>query len=127
MSVEVKLVLAVCIPIAFLIILALLFKFLPRAFHSFWSQEDKIDFEIESGVMLSPEPYHMTWPTPNSKTFSPFGDDTPKAARPPQSPRVMTSLISPIKTVCSPPKRLQQGQERLQHSPLVEPGTFVRL
>ncbi|KAL3663336.1 hypothetical protein V7S43_011742 [Phytophthora oleae] len=126
---SIEMVLAILIPIVFIAVLALLFKLFPNAFHSFWHRdEDKVkDLELDGGVMLSPEPYHMTWPTPVLKTFSPFGGDTPKAVRPPQSPRIMTSLISPIKTVCSPPKRTLRGEERLPHSPVVDPDTFINL
>ncbi|GMF15848.1 unnamed protein product [Phytophthora lilii] len=130
-------ILAIVVPIvASITIIALMFKYVPGLLEAFSSlckrqEDDKtrdIDLEIGGGLM-SPEPYHMTWPTPGSKAYSPFGD-TPKAVthpglrvieRPPRSPRVMTSLVSPIKTGCSPPKRAIQdgGRTTLPQSPVV--------
>lgn len=100
----VAMVLAVVIPvIASVLVLALMFKFargLYEAFRSLCSRQEqekereRIDLEVGGGIM-SPEPYHMSWPTPSSKVHSPFSLDTPKAAthpalhvieRPPRSP-----------------------------------------
>uniref|UniRef100_M4B8W2 Uncharacterized protein n=1 Tax=Hyaloperonospora arabidopsidis (strain Emoy2) TaxID=559515 RepID=M4B8W2_HYAAE len=98
-----------------------------------------IDFDTESGIM-SPAPYgyHSTWTTPQSKTFSPsFSGNTytvrvttPSGLcileRPPRSPRVMTSLVSPIKTGCSPPKRkLEAHDKRSPRQQWWSPGQVV--
>ncbi|KAE8964708.1 hypothetical protein PF005_g1601 [Phytophthora fragariae] len=128
-------VLAVVIPVVVsVLVVALLFKFVPvlheafsslRTRHEHEKTRERIDLEV-GGVLMSPEPYHMTWPTPGSKPHSPFAE-TPKATglrvieRPPRSPRVMTSLVSPIRTGCSPPKRAIRGEERLPRSPVVTP------
>ncbi|KAG6615105.1 uncharacterized protein IUM83_08789 [Phytophthora cinnamomi] len=135
---SVAMVLAVVIPIVVsVVVIALIFKFVPGLYEAFSSlrcrpkhdkARERIDLEV-GGAMMSPEPYHMTWPTPGSRCHSPFAE-TPKAAthpglrvieRPPRSPRVMTSLVSPIRTGCSPPKRAIRGEERLPHSPVVIP------
>ncbi|CAI5729708.1 unnamed protein product [Hyaloperonospora brassicae] len=84
-----------------------------------------MDFETGSAI-ISPAPYgyHSTWTTPQSKAFSPsFSGNTytlkvttPSGLcileRPPRSPRVMTSLVSPITTGCSPPKRKLEATDK---------------
>ncbi|ETN15035.1 hypothetical protein PPTG_07251 [Phytophthora nicotianae INRA-310] len=119
-------------------VIVVMLKFIPGLLHRCYlrcgRQEDtdteaQIDLEVGSGVLLSPEPYHMTWSTPEAQALSPF--DTPTTAtpelrvieRPPRSPKVMTSLVSPIKTGCSPPKRTLRGEEQLPHSPVI-PNTL---
>jgi hypothetical protein len=132
--------LAVVLPVAaFVVLVALMLKYIPGLLdalrcnrHEDEKTRERIDLEAGGGV-LSPEPYHMTWPTP-SQPHSPFSIGTPKAAthlglqaietrveRPPRSPRVMTSLVSPIRTGCSPPKKVIRGPERatLPQSPVV--------
>ncbi|KAG2773064.1 hypothetical protein PC129_g13656 [Phytophthora cactorum] len=115
-------VLAIVLPVVLSVVLIMLMlKFVPGLLNAFRSlcsrQQDEntkayIDLEVGSGVLLSPEPYRVTWLTPESQEYSPF--DTPTTAmhpelrviaRPPRSPRIMTSLVSPIKTGCSSPKR----------------------
>ncbi|GMF53098.1 unnamed protein product [Phytophthora fragariaefolia] len=131
-------VLAVGIPIVLsVLVIALMFKFVPGLYEAFSSlcnrqEHDKTRERIEvevGGAMMSPEPYHMTWPTPASGAYSPFAE-TPKAAtypglhvieRPSRSPRVMTSLVSPIRTGCSPPKCAIRGEQRPPHSPVAIP------
>ncbi|KAF4039766.1 hypothetical protein GN244_ATG08051 [Phytophthora infestans] len=114
-------ILIIALPLVFtVVVFALMLKFVPGLLDAFYllcsRREDKntkvhIDFEVGSGILLSPEAYHMTWLAPESQAYSPFR--TPTTAmhpglhvieRPPRSPRVMTSLVSPIKTGCCPLK-----------------------
>ncbi|KAE9349937.1 hypothetical protein PR003_g5616 [Phytophthora rubi] len=100
---SVAMVLSIVIPVVVsVLVVALLFKFVPVLHEAFSSlrthrehekTRERIDLEV-GGVLMSPEPYHMTWLTPDSKPLA----ETPKAAtypglrvigRPPRSPRVV--------------------------------------
>ncbi|KAG6958696.1 hypothetical protein JG687_00009235 [Phytophthora cactorum] len=93
-------VLAIVLPVVLSVVLIMLMlKFVPgllNAFRSLCSRQQ--DENTKAYIDL--------------EEYSPF--DTPTTAmhpelrviaRPPRSPRIMTSLVSPIKTGCSSPKR----------------------